>query len=258
MSEPSLTEGLTSVARQSLDLSHKGLSAANPNSHPLSPDSGDPSFESFIANSNIDTYAGYHRPRRRPPSIKSSDSLPYDPPDIRTQNPPPAMITSNPSTRNPRNRIFDEYITSTAHPTLQAHSLIPPEIVDDEKAVRDMLAEAMNEAAFIPGPPTQVEEEETTPRPATPMSAVDIPVRKTDVENKTRPRSASNLSLRRWAGVIVGRGDPGKRSAASTRPKLTHLRSSSDIVTDTSSVKTAVEETSVAIGTSFPSILSNF
>jgi len=250
---------MTSTTPQSLDLSHKELSAANPNSHPLSPDPGDPSFETFITNSNIDTYAGYHRPRRTPPSIKSSDSVPYDPSDIRAKSPPPTMMTSNSSTRNPRNRIFDEYITSTAHPSLQAHSLIPPEIVDDEKAVRDMLAEAMNEAAFISGPTPQIDEEETTPRPDTPMSAIDIPVRTSDVQGKTRPRSASSLSLRRWAGMIVGRGESGRRSAAAPmRPKLTHTRSSSDAITDSLPVETAAEETNVAVGTSFTSISSNF
>ena len=247
MSKRSRSGSASSVPGWSLDISHQDFSAANnPNAHPLSPAPDDPSFESFITNSNIETYIGYHHPRRRPPSIKSFSSVLYDPPDIPTKS-PPIMRASNTSTRN---RIFNEYITSTAHPALQAHSLIPPEIVDDEKAVRDMLAEAMNDAPFISGSPTKIDEEETTPRPATPMSAIDIPIRPIQVDDKTRPRSASNLSLRRWAGMIVGRGESGKRSAtAPTNSKPNPIRSSSDPTGIPPPVDVASEEPSAPVGT---------
>jgi Rab-GTPase-TBC domain len=99
---------------------------------------------------------------------------------------------------NPRNLIFDEWVTSKAHPVLAAHSLIPEEIVDDERAVRDMLAEAMNDTF------TRADQEN------------DASV-ETQVEGKTseaRPRSESSLSMRRWAGMIVGTRKGPKRSCS--------------------------------------------
>lgn len=130
---------------------------------------------------------------------------------------------------NDRNLIFDEWVTSKAHPVLAAHSLLPSEIVDDDKAVQDMLAEAMNDVTFSSAPVTQ--EEEVFDRPDTPMSVVDIPAIKVDVT--TRPRSSSSLSLRRWAGMFVGWGESGRRPASpssptSPLPKLNRKRSFSE------------------------------
>ena len=139
---------------------------------------------------------------------------------------------------NERNLIFDEWITSTAHPVLAAHSLIPKELVDDEKAVEDMLAEAMSEETFnsalVKQQQQQQEEEEeeeedggNVDRPSTPMSAIDIPLKR--VEGETRPRSSSSLSLRKW-GIFIGRGESARRplspaTAAPPGPNLTHKRS---------------------------------
>ena len=145
------------------------------------------------------------------------------------------MNRSNSASKAPneRNLIFDEWITSRAHPTLTAHSLIPSNIVDDDKAVQDMLAEAMNEEHFSNIP--SLFEDVRSPTPA---SGIEVPVTRA-VEVTTRPRSSSSLSMRKWAGIFVGRGEPVRRpgSSASSKPSCTQTtqqRSSSAPDTDAS------------------------
>ena len=171
--------------------------------------------------------------------------------------------------RNERNLIFDEWITSTAHPNLAAHSLIPTELIDDEKAIQDMLTEAMNEESFQSPPQTpvfphpQLAESRMLriERSSTPMSAVDIPVLKQPLI-ETRPRSSSTLSLRKWAGMIVGRGGDATEKrpvsligpTASTGGVKTAKRSFSDPESGQSNLPSEpspTEQTSTTPGMSF-------
>jgi len=217
-----------------------GPHPVHPNSHPLSLDPrnpGETSGETFLSQppSTTEDRFAHPEPHHRG-TIPSSSCLKRQPATIRSFHPdkPPSSSrtscsgtttkmsrssSSSSSTqgkkasRNERNLIFDEWITSTAHPNLAAHSLIPAELIDDEKAIRDMLTEAMNEESFQSPPQTPVlphpqpVESRTLgiERSSTPMSAIDIPVLKQPLI-ETRPRSSSSLSLRKWAGMIVGRG----------------------------------------------------
>lgn len=212
-----------------------------PSSHPLSPDPDDSSPPTLTTSPHLH-HLEFWQSKRRPASIRS---VQQDPPSHAKKTHPSTHMRRSTSSQgagaklpNDRNLIFDEWITSTAHPQLAAHSLIPNELVDDEKAVQDMLAEAMSEEHFVSVPgkgeaETEVEVEErvlVTERPVTPMSAIDIPAAK-KVEVTTRPRSSSSLSLRKWAGIFVGRGDrmarpsAGAQSESPTRPPLTTKRS---------------------------------
>ena len=192
--------------------------------HPLSPDQDVSNIETFITSPITETYLDSYHPRRKAASIRSSSPKPKHRAPLMRRS----TSSSGSKPLNDRNLIFDEWITSTAHPVLAAHSLIPRELVDDDKAVQDMLAEAMNEQHFTSVPCLkQKEEEYDEDRPSTPMSAIDIPLKKIEIE--TRPRSSSSLSLRKW-GIFVGRGESGKRpmtssTAVPARPKLTQKRS---------------------------------
>jgi hypothetical protein len=108
--------------------------------------------------------------------------------------------------------IFDEWITSSAHPALAAHELIPQSLVDDDKAVQDMLAEAMEDSVGSVPVKGVVKE----------VGAVDVPV-----QTETRPRSSSSLSVRSWAGIFVGRGEARRNTPSPfpLRPKLVQKRS---------------------------------
>lgn len=212
----------------------------DPYSHPLSPDLNDPSLKTFFTNPNTETHLDSWNPKRRPASIRSE--LPIRHHGTKIKHHPMRRSNSSSASKPPylnhRNLIFDEWITSTAHPVLAAHSLIPTEIVDDDKAVRDMLAEAMSDETFVSV--SMKGGEEDVVRPLRPMSAIDIPVKNADVE--TRPRSSSSLSLRKWAGIFVGKGESGRRPALSStaRPKLTQKRSFS--APDTASTHESVSE----------------
>src|SRR5277367_2745349 len=196
-----------------------------PSSHPLSPDPDDSSPPTLHTSPPIPHHLESWKPTKcRPASIRS---VQHEPSSTAKKTHSPTHMrrsTSSQGTTKPpneRNLIFDEWITSTAHPHLAAHSLIPSELVDDDKAVQDMLAEAMNDEHFLSMPGTGDEEEEEVEevveviveeRPTTPMSAVDIPAK--TVEVTTRPRSSSSLSLRKWAGMFVGRGERPARPAS--------------------------------------------
>ena len=191
-----------------------------PYSHPLSPDSDALSGDTFMTSHETHNInAAWYPKRTRQASIRSES--------IRRNKPHHSMRRSSSSSGtkpfNARNLIFDEWITSTAHPALAAHSLIPTEIVDDDKAIRDMLTEAMNEESFVSM--KRVEEQADVVRPLTPMVPIDIPVKNAELE--TRPRSSSSLSVRKWAGMFVGKGEVGRRHTATANPrqKLTHKRS---------------------------------
>jgi hypothetical protein len=180
------------------------------NQHPLSSESGHP-IEILTRTIQVDY------PRRRPESIRSIPTNGAMSRHRKTQS----SITPSSRTSNERNLIFDDWVTSTAHPTLAAHSLIPENIVDDDRAVQNMLAEAMSEEHF--GSVLQ------DIRPSTPASAIDVPVGSAEVS--TRPRSSSGLSMRKWAGIFVGRGDSARRpesaSGQKARQQPTQQRSSS-------------------------------
>jgi hypothetical protein len=227
-------------------------------SHPLSPDPDNPdnqSGETFITTPTHETHPHHNlhqidpswHAKRRPASIRSESPIYHhhhhhdngstSSTKMRRSN---SSASGTKPVLNSRNLIFDEWITSTAHPVLAAHSLIPTEIVDDDKAVQNMLAEAMSEETFVSVPEKP---EETIVRPLSPMSAIGIPVKIVGAET-TRPRSSSSLSMRKWAGIFVGKGDPGKRQTTATaaRPKLTQKRSFS--APDTiSTQENAVEDT---------------
>jgi hypothetical protein len=264
MSNPSLHPSMSPLLTTCLD-----PQPVPPSSHPLSPDLDDPSSaapSTTTTTTTIHTSPHLHHleswnPKRRPASIRS---VQHDPPIPRRTHAPAQMrrSTSSQGTRlpNERNLIFDEWITSTAHPHLAAFSLIPSELVDDDKAVQDMLAEAMNEEHFGSMPRDAggedvaeeeglMEEEEEEERPSTPMSVIDIPAMK-KVEVETRPRSSSSLSLRKWAGIFVGRGErPPRLNTAShsqsPQPPLTTKRSFSvpDTATSTNSIETIKQGT---------------
>ena len=209
---------------------HSNISSPSPNSnsnndntsdqHPLSTSSEiDHPVEIFTR-----VIQGEYPPRRRPPSIRSIPTNGMMSRHRKTQS----SFTPSSRTSNDRNLIFDDWITSTAHPMLAVHSLIPPNIVDDERAVQNMLAEAMNEEHFGSVPLHNVPHEEV--RSSTPASAVDVPVRNHEVD--TRPRSSSSLSMRKWAGIFVGKGDSARRPGSSSGNKTrlsqqTQQRSSS-------------------------------
>ena len=199
-----------------------------PSAHPLSPDPDESSPSTLHTSPQLPHLESW-QPKCRPASIRS---VQHDPPHVKKTHPSAQMrrSTSSQGTRlpNDRNLIFDEWITSTAHPHLAAHSLIPSELVDDEKAVQDMLAEAMNEQHFASAPGKAEEEVLIAERPTTPMSAADILA--TKIEVTTRPRSSSSLSLRKWAGILVGRGDRAGRpmtgpQSQSPGPQLSGKRS---------------------------------
>src|SRR5271170_397855 len=131
-----------------------------PSSHPLS-DSSSPSIVHTIP--YLHHLESWQPTKRRPASIRSVQQEPSSTPK-KTHSPTHMRrSTSSQGTTKPpndRNLIFDEWITSTAHPHLSAHSLIPSELVDDDKAVQDMLAEAMNEEHFLAVPAKGEEEQE--------------------------------------------------------------------------------------------------
>lgn len=200
--------------------------------HPLSPDLDDPSIEVSITSSTLESSATGLYPRRKPASIRSAQHKMKVSGHRKTQSSassPMRRLSSSSAAKAPndRNLIFDEWITSTAHPHLAAHSLIPTELVNDDKAVQDMLAQAMEDA--LDNVPTKEEEEQEKEedRPLSPAASIDIPIK--NVEVTTRPRSSSTLSLRKWAGMIVGRGETRRPASSSTsvppRPRITQQRS---------------------------------
>jgi hypothetical protein len=169
----------------------------------------------------LDQSIGDWQHRRKAPSIRSSHSTSRDLAAAARKKPTHmrrSSSTSAPRAPNERNLIFDEWITSTAHPALAAFSLIPAAIVDDDKAVQDMLAEAMGEDTFGEVPANEVEELVTSVEV---MEVMDTPAPQVE----TRPRSSSSLSMRSWAGIFVGRGESRRATPQPTRPKLSQKRS---------------------------------
>jgi hypothetical protein len=193
--------------------------------HPLSPDPDDATarVSSTISEMTapLEQSIGEWQHRRKAPSIRSSYSTSRDLAAAARKKPTHmrrSSSTSAPRAPNERNLIFDEWITSTAHPALAAFSLIPTGIVDDDKAVQDMLAEAMGEDTFVEVPANEEEEVVTSVEV---VEVVDTPVPLVE----TRPRSSSTLSMRNWAGIFVGRGESRRVTAQPTRPKLSQKRS---------------------------------
>jgi hypothetical protein len=184
--------------------------------HPLSPDLDDPSIEVSIMSLTLESSATGLYPRRKTASIRSAQPSLNASGHRKTQSSTSVPMRRSSSSSaakapNDRNLIFDEWITSTAHPHLAAHSLIPTELVNDDKAVQDMLAQAMDDA--LDSLPAKEEEQEKG-RPPSPAATIDIPIK--NVEVTTRPRSSSSLSLRKWAGMIVGRGETRRPASSST------------------------------------------
>lgn len=197
------------------------IQAVDPFSHPLSSDADDSRVHVLVTHPSLENTDSTCLGRQKAASIRS---FKRDAP-ISTHRKTKSSVgmertgSSGPTPPNGRNLIFDEWITSTAHPALAAHELIPPELIDDEKAIQDMMAEAMTEETFCFVPSTEeivapVVEEAKTTEVSLSVSAVEMPTK--DMEIPSRPRSTSSLSLRKWAEMIVGRGETARRPATSS------------------------------------------
>jgi hypothetical protein len=108
--------------------------------HPLSTES-----DHLITTVELSMTTHVDSTRRKPASIRSIQRDVPMPGHRKTQSSvTPSMFRTNSNgghkTPNERNLIFDEWVTSKAHPALAAHSLIPSDIVDDDRAVQNMLA----------------------------------------------------------------------------------------------------------------------
>jgi Rab-GTPase-TBC domain len=196
-------------------------------SHPLSSDADDSAVHVLVTQPSLENVDSTCFGRHKAASIRS---FKRDAP-ISTHRKTKSSVgmertgsSSAPTPPNGRNLIFDEWITSTAHPALAAHELIPPELIDDEKAIQDMMAEAMTEETFCFVPLAEeivapVVEEAKIPEVSVSVSTCEIPPK--DMQIPSRPRSTSSLSLRKWAEMIVGRGETTRRPAtASSTPPI--------------------------------------